>query len=46
MPGQTGTGHQYEVLLKEKGELQNEMEEFKRVNIDQRKINNELRTAE
>ena len=46
MPGQTGTGHQYEVLLKEKGELQNEMEELKKINIDQRKVNNELKTNE
>jgi hypothetical protein len=31
LPGQPGTGHQYEVLLNQKAELQNELQELKRV---------------
>ena len=46
MPGQTGTGHQYEVLLKEKAETLNQIEELKRVNGEQRKATNQLKAQE
>ena len=46
MPGQPGTGHQYEVLLKEKADLQNELQELKRVGDESRKTAHQLKAQE